>query len=79
MGILTSPLSPVLFVFVVPILDFTVVVTHRIRNNVSPTQGGTDHISHRLLNIGYSEKKSVTGIFICKFYFLLSINWNNIF
>jgi UDP-N-acetylmuramyl pentapeptide phosphotransferase/UDP-N-acetylglucosamine-1-phosphate transferase len=39
-GILISPLSPVLFIFVVPILDFIVVTTHRIRNNISPTQEG---------------------------------------
>ena len=56
-NILISPLSPVLFIFVVPILDFIVVTTHRIRNSIPPTQGGTDHISHRLLNTGYSEKK----------------------
>ena len=68
-GILTSPLSPVLFVFVVPILDFTVVITHRIRNNISPTQGGTDHISHRLLNTGYSEKKVLLEFLLLGFIF----------
>jgi UDP-GlcNAc:undecaprenyl-phosphate GlcNAc-1-phosphate transferase len=68
-GILNSPLSPVLFIFVVPILDFTVVTTHRIRNNVSPTQGGTDHISHRLLNIGYSEKKVLLEFLFVSFIF----------
>jgi UDP-GlcNAc:undecaprenyl-phosphate GlcNAc-1-phosphate transferase len=68
-GILISPLSPVLFVFVVPILDFTVVITHRIRNNISPTQGGTDHISHRLLNTGYSEKKVLFEFLLLGFIF----------
>ena len=68
-GILISPLSPVLFVFVVPILDFTVVITHRIRNNISPTQGGTDHISHRLLNTGYSEKKVLLEFLLLGFIF----------
>ena len=68
-GILISPLSPVLFTFVVPILDFIVVTTHRIRNNISPTQGGTDHISHRLLNIGYSEKKVLLEFLLLSFIF----------
>ena len=68
-GILISPLSPVLFVFVVPILDFTVVITHRIRNNISPTQGGTDHISHRLLNTGYYEKKVLLEFLLLGFIF----------
>ena len=68
-GILISPLSPVLFVFVVPILDFTVVITHRIRNNIAPTQGGTDHISHRLLNTGYSEKKVLLEFLLLGFIF----------
>ena len=68
-GILTSPLSPVLFIFVVPILDFIVVTTHRIRNSISPTQGGTDHISHRLLNTGYSEKKVLLEFLLLGFIF----------
>ena len=68
-GILISPLSPVLFTFVVPILDFIVVTTHRIRNNISPTQGGTDHISHRLLNTGYSEKKVLFEFLLLSFIF----------
>ena len=68
-GILISPLSPVLFIFVVPILDFSVVITHRIRNNISPTQGGTDHISHRLLNKGYSEKQVLLEFLFTSFIF----------
>ena len=68
-GILLSPLSPVLFIFVVPILDFTVVTTDRIKNKKSPTTGGTDHISHRLLNLGYSEKKVLVEFLILSFTF----------
>ena len=58
--ILLSPLSPALFIFVVPILDFAVVTTDRIKNKKSPTTGGTDHISHRFLAAGFSEKKVLT-------------------
>ncbi len=52
----SSTLSPILLVFSVPLIDFIVVVTYRISIGKSPTIGGTDHISHRLLAKGYSEK-----------------------
>jgi UDP-GlcNAc:undecaprenyl-phosphate GlcNAc-1-phosphate transferase len=67
--ILLSPLSPALFVFVVPILDFVVVTSDRIKNKKSPTTGGTDHISHRLLNLGYSEKKVLVEFLFLSFTF----------
>ena len=67
--ILLSPLSPALFVFVVPILDFAVVTTDRIKNKKSPAVGGTDHISHRLLNLGYSEKKVLVEFLFISFIF----------
>jgi len=52
----------------VPILDFLIVTSDRINNHKSPTIGGTDHISHRLLNLGYSEKK-VLSIFLLLSFF----------
>ena len=68
-SILISPFSPVLFIFTVPVLDFLVVTTDRISNNKSPTTGGTDHISHRLLNLGHSERKVLTEFLLLSFYF----------
>ncbi len=59
----TSTLSPILLIFSVPLIDFLVVVTYRISIGKSPTIGGTDHISHRLLGKGFSEKK-VLSIFL---------------
>ena len=53
-GYLYSSIAPVFLFFTIPLLDFSTVFIHRIRNNISPTTGGTDHISHRLLNQGYS-------------------------
>ena len=50
-------LSPLLLFFTIPLLDFLVIMWHRISNGISPTQGGTDHISHRLLAKGFSEKQ----------------------
>ena len=50
-------LSPIFLFFTIPLLDFLVIFNHRIKNNIKPTTGGTDHISHRLLKKGLSEKK----------------------
>ena len=55
--LLSYTLSPILLFFTIPLLDFLVIMWHRITNGISPTQGGTDHISHRLLAKGFSEKK----------------------
>ena len=61
---LSYALSPVLLFFTIPLLDFLVIMWHRISNGISPTQGGTDHISHRLLAKGFSEKQVLFLFFI---------------
>jgi len=66
-SILISPFSPILFIFTVPILDFLIVTSDRINNHQSPTIGGTDHISHRLLNLGYSEEKVLVTFLLLSF------------
>jgi UDP-GlcNAc:undecaprenyl-phosphate GlcNAc-1-phosphate transferase len=43
----------------IPILDTSVAVLSRMRRGVSPFQGGTDHLSHRLIRLGLSRKVSV--------------------
>ena len=62
--LLSYALSPVLLFFTIPLLDFLVIMWHRISNGISPTQGGTDHISHRLLAKGFSEKQVLFLFFI---------------
>jgi UDP-GlcNAc:undecaprenyl-phosphate GlcNAc-1-phosphate transferase len=62
--LLSYTLSPILLFFTIPLLDFLVIMWHRISNGISPTQGGTDHISHRLLAKGFSEKKVLFLFFI---------------
>ena len=62
--LLSYTLSPVLLFFTIPLLDFLVIMWHRISNRISPTQGGTDHISHRLLAKGFSEKQVLFLFFI---------------
>ena len=66
---LYSSIAPVFLFFTIPLLDFSTVFVYRIKNQISPATGGTDHISHRLLNQGYSVKSillmfSVLNIFI---------------
>jgi UDP-GlcNAc:undecaprenyl-phosphate GlcNAc-1-phosphate transferase len=41
-----------------PILDTTVAVTSRIYRGISPFQGGRDHLSHRLMRIGFTRKST---------------------
>jgi len=62
--LLSYALSPLLLFFTIPLLDFLVIMWHRISNGISPTQGGTDHISHRLLAKGFSEKQVLLLFFI---------------
>jgi UDP-GlcNAc:undecaprenyl-phosphate GlcNAc-1-phosphate transferase len=62
--ILSYVLSPIVLFFTIPILDFFVIMQYRISNKLSPTTGGTDHISHRLLALGFSEKKVLFLFFI---------------
>ena len=70
--LLSYALSPVLLFFTIPLLDFLVITWYRISNRISPTQGGTDHISHRLLAKGFSEKQVLVLFFIYSaFNFLL--------
>jgi len=55
--VLYSSFAPVFLFFTIPVLDFFIVFNYRIKNKISPTTGGTDHISHRLLASGISNQK----------------------
>ena len=75
-SLIYNSFTPVLLFFTIPLLDFLTVFTYRIKNHISPTTGGTDHISHRLLNKGYSVKRILiifTGINLLVF-LLLSLS-----
>jgi UDP-GlcNAc:undecaprenyl-phosphate GlcNAc-1-phosphate transferase len=50
-------LTPV-FLLAIPILDTTIAVLSRIRRQLSPFQGGQDHLSHRLIRSGLTRKAS---------------------
>ena len=52
---LSSYAIPV-FLIAIPILDTTVAVVSRLKRNLSPFQGGQDHLSHRLIRAGYARR-----------------------
>ena len=66
----------------VPILDTSVAVTSRIARGVSPLQGGQDHLSHRLMRLGFSKKNtafllwSLTAFFSSLAIFVSTLNLN---
>ncbi len=45
--------------FLLPILDTTLVTVTRILRGQSPAQGGRDHTSHRLIAFGLTERQAV--------------------
>jgi UDP-GlcNAc:undecaprenyl-phosphate GlcNAc-1-phosphate transferase len=47
-----------IFLLAVPILDTSVAVLSRLKRNISPFQGGQDHLSHRLVRAGLSRRKA---------------------
>ena len=73
---LYSSIAPIFLFFTIPLLDFSTVFIYRLKNNISPTKGGTDHISHRLLKENYSVNNvllifSIINLFI---FLLLTIS-----
>ena len=56
-----SYLTPI-FLLAVPILDTSVAVISRLRRQVSPFQGGQDHLSHRLIRSGLSRKQTAATL-----------------
>jgi UDP-GlcNAc:undecaprenyl-phosphate GlcNAc-1-phosphate transferase len=55
--------------FVIPIFDTTMVTFLRIFKGRSPSQGGSDHSSHRLVLAGLSEKTAVNTLYGIAVYF----------
>jgi UDP-GlcNAc:undecaprenyl-phosphate GlcNAc-1-phosphate transferase len=46
-----------ILLFLLPILDTTLVTLTRLLRGQSPAQGGTDHTSHRLVSFGLTERQ----------------------
>jgi len=59
----------------VPILDTTVAVTSRIYRRISPFQGGRDHLSHRLMRVGFSRRGAAFALWgLAAFYGALAVS-----
>jgi UDP-GlcNAc:undecaprenyl-phosphate GlcNAc-1-phosphate transferase len=54
-----SVLAVPILIFLLPILDTTLVTITRLLRGQSPAQGGTDHTSHRLVTFGLSERQAI--------------------
>jgi len=50
--------------FLLPILDTVLVTSTRILRGESPTHGGRDHTSHRLVAFGLSERQTLLVLYI---------------
>lgn len=70
-----------LLLLAIPILDTSVAVTSRVRLGHSPFKGGRDHLSHRLMSLGFEKRSAVfllwglTAVFV-GFAIITSLNEN---
>jgi len=46
----------------IPILDTSVAIFSRWQRGISPFTGGRDHLSHRLIRIGFTHKKAAVSL-----------------
>lgn len=53
-----------LLVLAVPIMDTTLVSLSRLRRGISPLTPGKDHISHRLVRVGWSQREAVLALWV---------------
>ena len=50
------------FILALPIIDTSIAVISRITRRVSIFQGGRDHLSHRLISLGFSKRKTAYSL-----------------
>ena len=63
----TSVLSAIavpVFLLLIPIFDTTFVTLSRLLSTRSAAQGGRDHTSHRLVAMGFSERRAVLTLYL---------------
>ena len=61
---LTSPVLPIVLILTVPLFDTAFVLVLRRLAGRSATKGGTDHVSHRLVSLGFSERSAVRILYL---------------
>jgi UDP-GlcNAc:undecaprenyl-phosphate/decaprenyl-phosphate GlcNAc-1-phosphate transferase len=60
LSVVAAPVLPLL----IPIFDTTLVTALRLLSNRRPSQGGRDHMSHRLVAVGLSERRAVATLWM---------------
>jgi UDP-GlcNAc:undecaprenyl-phosphate GlcNAc-1-phosphate transferase len=61
---LSSPVLPIALILTVPLFDTAFVLVLRRLAGRSATKGGTDHVSHRLVSLGFSERTAVRILYL---------------
>ena len=59
-----SPAVLIVLILVVPLFDTSFVLVLRRLAGRSATRGGTDHVSHRLVSLGFSERSAVRTLYL---------------
>ena len=59
-----GPLVPVVLILVVPLFDTSFVLVLRRLAGRQASKGGTDHVSHRLASLGFSERSAVRILYL---------------
>lgn len=62
--------TPILLLSV-PIMDTSVAIISRLRRNISPFQGGQDHLSHRLIRSGIPRKMAAITLWAISLFFAI--------
>src|SRR5215216_5776909 len=60
----TNPAVIAVLILIVPLFDTSFVLVLRRLAGRSATKGGTDHVSHRLVSIGFSERTAVRILYL---------------
>jgi UDP-GlcNAc:undecaprenyl-phosphate GlcNAc-1-phosphate transferase len=61
---LVSPTVLVVLILVVPLFDMSFVIMLRRLAGRKASRGGTDHVSHRLASLGFSERSAVRILYL---------------
>jgi UDP-GlcNAc:undecaprenyl-phosphate/decaprenyl-phosphate GlcNAc-1-phosphate transferase len=59
-----GPVVPVVLILVVPLFDTSFVLVLRRLAGRKASKGGTDHVSHRLASLGFSERSAVRILYL---------------
>jgi UDP-GlcNAc:undecaprenyl-phosphate GlcNAc-1-phosphate transferase len=62
-----NPAVIVVLILIVPLFDTAFVLVLRRLAGLKATKGGTDHVSHRLVSLGFSERSAVRILYLLGF------------